>query len=357
MRNIVMLIFALVVGSLSLLGQQIEFDRTKHDFGTIAEEAGVVTTVFTIKNVSNRPFIITSVVSSCGCTTPKYQKAPLMPGKSTTMEVVFDPAGRPGYFSKDISIYSDNRKREDKLIISGVVSPRPRTKAEEFPFTLSGELMSTTNLISFPALDRGAPYTQIIELYNPSSSPVSLSAAASKPSSKVKLLAQTIAPKGTTKLEYTLNLTNESELGEFNDVIEIKANGVMLDKKIVVEAIVVPNFSLLTNSQMSSSPQIFLSSQFYHFSVVKSGETLNRTFTISNRGKRDLVLEKIFSSSSKLAYKISKTVIPAGESQDITLTLSTKGDSGRVSEKITIVCNDPAMPVKDIRLAASLSSQ
>ena len=49
-----------------------EFEKKLHDFGTIKEEIGSVTTQFEFKNTGDSPLIIQRVSASCGCTTPTY---------------------------------------------------------------------------------------------------------------------------------------------------------------------------------------------------------------------------------------------------------------------------------------------
>lgn len=74
----------------------VEFEKLKYDFGTIQESAGDVSHTFAFKNIGDKPFIVNAVNVTCGCTTPVWDKAPLMPGKGGTITITFDPIGRPG---------------------------------------------------------------------------------------------------------------------------------------------------------------------------------------------------------------------------------------------------------------------
>ena len=49
---------------------KVEFKKMEHNFGTIKEEAGAVTTQFEFTNKGYAPLVIHRVSSSCGCTTP-----------------------------------------------------------------------------------------------------------------------------------------------------------------------------------------------------------------------------------------------------------------------------------------------
>ncbi len=84
----------------------ISFTEYEHDFGKV--EAGEkIGCFFTYTNSGNGSLVINSVSTSCGCTVPKYDKRPLPPGKSGTLEVIFNTAGYSGIQSKTVTIQSN----------------------------------------------------------------------------------------------------------------------------------------------------------------------------------------------------------------------------------------------------------
>ena len=99
----------------------ISATETVFDFGKITESEGKVTHTFQIKNTGNAPLVITRVIASCGCTTPKWTKEPIAAKKSAKIEVTYDPAGRPGPFLKSISVYSNGKSGSFVLRIKGDV--------------------------------------------------------------------------------------------------------------------------------------------------------------------------------------------------------------------------------------------
>jgi hypothetical protein len=81
----------------------VKFDRTFHDFGT-AKEGEQVETTFTLTNVGKEPILIQNHAVECGCTTPSYPKEPIMPGKSATIKVGFNTAGKMGINNKNVTL-------------------------------------------------------------------------------------------------------------------------------------------------------------------------------------------------------------------------------------------------------------
>ena len=98
--------------------------QKKHDFGTVKEEGGPVTTEFVFTNTGDTPLVIISANASCGCTHPKYPTDPIKPGGKGVIKVTYLPKGRPGEFNKSIKVRT-NAKNAKKvtLKISGVVIP------------------------------------------------------------------------------------------------------------------------------------------------------------------------------------------------------------------------------------------
>ena len=104
-------------------GAEMTFNEKTHDFGTIKEANGPVTHTFEFTNTGGEPLVIINVNASCGCTRPEYPKEPIMPGKKGKVKVTFNPAGRPGEFSKEVKIRTNGDKRPI-LCITGTVIPK-----------------------------------------------------------------------------------------------------------------------------------------------------------------------------------------------------------------------------------------
>ncbi len=102
-------------------GAVLTIDKPEHDFGEIKEADGNVTHTFIVKNTGNQPLVLTRVVPSCGCTTPEYSREPIAPGKEGRITITFNPAGRPGQFSKLIAVYSNGKDGTFSLRVRGVV--------------------------------------------------------------------------------------------------------------------------------------------------------------------------------------------------------------------------------------------
>jgi len=102
----------------------MNFKKTEHNFGTIKEEIGAVSTQFEFTNTGKSPLIIQRVSASCGCTTPSYTKEPILPGKNGTISATYSTVRRPGTFNKTIRVYTNVPDTVYVLTIKGNVTPK-----------------------------------------------------------------------------------------------------------------------------------------------------------------------------------------------------------------------------------------
>lgn len=124
MKQVIFIFMAILLATGIASAQQkavIAAEQTSYDFGTIKEADGKVSHTFQIKNEGNMPLVITRVIASCGCTTPEWTKEPIAQGKTGDIKVTYDPAGRPGPFTKTISVYSNGKTGSFILTIRGNV--------------------------------------------------------------------------------------------------------------------------------------------------------------------------------------------------------------------------------------------
>ena len=105
---------------------EIKFDTTEYDFGTFYRDVNKLSHTFTFKNVGNHPAVINQVITTCGCTVATYTTKPVLPGKTGTVNIVYNAIGRfPGNFKKTITLKTNSKKPIIKLHIKGNMIDRP----------------------------------------------------------------------------------------------------------------------------------------------------------------------------------------------------------------------------------------
>lgn len=111
-------------------GAAIVFDEPSYDFGTILIGT-IIEHDFTFKNTGSIPLIIKDAASTCGCTIPEIPDAPIMPGQSGKIHVVFDSKGKIGTQNKVVTVYTNAGTREVALKGVGLTANLMKKDKEE----------------------------------------------------------------------------------------------------------------------------------------------------------------------------------------------------------------------------------
>lgn len=97
-----------------------KFDKTEHDFGDL-KKGSLGETEFTVTNEGKSDLIITEAKASCGCTVPEYPKAPIKPGESAKIKVVFN-ANSVGVQNKTVTVKANTQTGQELLRIKANVT-------------------------------------------------------------------------------------------------------------------------------------------------------------------------------------------------------------------------------------------
>ena len=92
---------------------------SKIDYGELVYGSKNKQTLY-LKNEGRFPLVILDYTSSCGCTTVEYEKQPVQPGDSLTVNVYFK-ADESGAFRKTLKIYANIPSSSFSVLLTGVV--------------------------------------------------------------------------------------------------------------------------------------------------------------------------------------------------------------------------------------------
>lgn len=336
-------------------GQSLKFDSNIFNFGKIEEKNGVVKHTFKLTNTSSKPFIINYTTTGCGCTVITYDKSPIMPKQTRNLEVAFDPKDRAGFFNTNINIIGASPKEDYRLSLIGNVIPRQKRVDEIFPIVLESGLRASDDKIGYGIIPTSEEHINTIELYNSSKNTISLEAKnLNTKFSTVRVYPQKIEPNQKASIIYSINLSAENYLGYIDDTIELKINNTKFKKPLIVSATVIPNFFDLDASKTKNAPIVHMPSVFHFFTSAKKGDILSKDFVITNRGKDDLIIEKVLIKDKEISYKLNSNIIKSGKSGTITIYLDTKKIKGEVSRRATLLFNAPQSPIKTVILSTKI---
>lgn len=99
----------------------MDFVDSVFNFGSI-KDGDVVVHEFEFKNNGKNPLIISNAKGSCGCTVPEYSVEPIPGGKTGTIKVQFNSAGKSGHQDKSITITTNSNRGIHQLYVKGDVN-------------------------------------------------------------------------------------------------------------------------------------------------------------------------------------------------------------------------------------------
>lgn len=102
----------------------IKFEKTTFDFGNIKENGGPKSHEFVFTNEGTEPLKIISARAECGCTKPEFPKKEIAPGEKGVIKVTYNPLGRPGGFTKVVTVRCTGNPGKINLKIRGTVIPK-----------------------------------------------------------------------------------------------------------------------------------------------------------------------------------------------------------------------------------------
>ena len=89
------------------------------------KEGDQVSHVFVFKNTGDQPLYVRDAKASCGCTTPQWTKDTIAPGGEGKITAQYNSKGRPGDFTKTISVMANTDPEATVVTIKGHVIAAP----------------------------------------------------------------------------------------------------------------------------------------------------------------------------------------------------------------------------------------
>jgi hypothetical protein len=361
MKRMLSLLTVVVLVGLSMAAMaqkpKIVFSELEHDFGTFKESDGTQITTFEFTNNGDVPLVLNSVRASCGCTTPKWTREPVAPGKTGEIQVSYDPKNRPGSFNKSVMIRSNAANGTTVLRIKGRVEKGEKTLAELYPREI-GKLRVKRNHISFSSMKENEKETKEIELVNDNDEPVEVGFRKVPGHLEVKADPETISPKEKGKLIVTYDAEKANTYGFASHRIYLSLDGSEDYRASVgVSATIEEDFSYLSDEELANAPVAVFSEQKHDFGEMKQGEKKDHTFTLTNDGGSELIIRNVRSSCGCTAVAPAKKVIAPGESAPVKVTFNSRGKRGRQSKSITVITNDPKTPTTRLRVSCNVRTE
>lgn len=323
----------------------IDFEIKTYDFGKIKEEDGKATYVFNFTNKGNVPLVVNRVQASCGCTTPTWTKEPIEPGKKGSITVTYNPAGRPGVFTKSITVYSNAADEQSSLLIKGeVLSNQNNAQVNEYSVSM-GDLKLKSKMVQMNNIDKGKSQIRVLDIKNSGNANLKVAVENLPNYLMADVSPDILRPNEIGKITFTLNSKICSQWGPVTDDVYISLNGQRKfsdDNQIKIFGNIIENFSTMSLEQKQKAPILEMKERVFNMGEIKQGTKKTIKIKIGNKGINALEVRRVINNNKDVKVQPVKLSIASGRVMELSITIdSTNLNEGDYKKSITIQTNDP----------------
>ena len=362
-RNIIHMLLCLimpVMGAQAASAQEkvggiAEFDRTVHDFGDVMLSDGPLSCTFNVKNISQKPMLIHSVVTSCGCTDVKWTREPVMPGKSGSISAVYTNDEGPYPFDKSLTVYISGIGKPVILRLRGISHEKQLSLEEMYPVRF-GSLAFRTAEMKCGNIEQGESRSDEATVANLSSSPVTVGFTNVSPNLTVKVTPNPVPARSTARLQFSVK-SDRSLWGKNwyyatptvnGRTYTATENGKETVSRLGIYAFTKENFASMTGEERENASRPMFDSSSYTFGKIKAGTPVDATFTFKNIGKADFRVFKTDVDAE--SYSVGEIpVVKCGYEGCFKVHLDTAGmPAGETLVIVTLTTNSPSRPIVNL---------
>jgi hypothetical protein len=329
------LVLILISGA-NASAQKIEFEKTVHDFGTAPSSLGPVTYSFKFKNAGDKPLVVKTVSSTCGCTAPGWTKEPVKPGETGEVSVSYTSTNSAHSFNKRITVHANGAPSSVVLNIKGVVTNDINAA---FPDSVGKLKIKDKRNVFFPqVLSSQTSRIETVEVANLTDKDIDL-AFENVPKYLIVNSDSVVTPKTRTLINISIDGTKIKKLGYNTGEFTVKSgndNG-----KINVAYIVVEDIEIYDNPPVCEveNPVIDLGVK-----PMKENK-ISGLLIIKNTGGSDLIIKSFTTDNANFVPGLKKELkIKPGKTGEIKYSAKNL-PKGNNTANVYLNTNDPKTPL------------
>ena len=320
----------------------------EHRFGQI-EWKHPVTAEYVITNTGDRPLVLSEVEPDCACTMVQWPQTPIAPGEKGTISVTFD-AEALGHFYKSVAVITNAEPHVVYLSLSGEVVQEIKDFTRTHPYVI-GNIRLSLDALDFPDAHHGERPTLQLGVAN-------LSAQAYEPvlMHLPPYIQAQAEPKGVINL--TLDTERLTDLGLTQTSVYLSrfsGDKVGEENELPLSAVLLPDFSGLTETERANAPVVSLSTEKIDLSETLANKRKAKAdVTLTNTGRSPLQISKLQVFHPAVGVQLKKSVLQPGESTRLRITVTKRGIGKRRRHlRVLMITNDPARPKMEINITAA----
>ncbi len=219
----------------------------------------------------------------------------------------------------------------------------------------TGSMRFSSTIVKFGKIKNTEFRNDTIRMFNDGASDLSISLGKVPDHLKVSLGSTNLAPKADSWIAVSYDATKRYDYGFVLDRFELITNDTLQPKKLIsVTANILEYFPMMPDSDSAYVQKAKWIETSYDYGKIKQGEKITHNFSITNVGKRDLIIRKTKSNCGCLKTSATTDTIAPGVTGYVTIEFDSYNKEGRDSRKMNVYLNDPAKPEVVVELKGEI---
>lgn len=322
---------------------RVEWLSTVHDFGAFREVDGGATALFKFVNTGDAALVVTGARANCGCTTPKFPREAVAPGDTATIEVTYDPEGRPGRFVKKVYVDTNTEPTRSTLTIRGTVIGSPTSLAGRYPVE-AGQLRLAHPAALLGTIDKGHVKSVFEGAYNTATDTLAPVVTDAPSWLEIKTVPARVAPGEQVSFDFFVHADRINQWDIVTDTVTIVPDPAS-DFKYRMPVVVTVNedFTSLTDKEIKNAPIASVTHSGGSMLDLTNGQAV---LTVTNTGKSPLTIRRVYTAdkSLKIETPADGITLKPGKKIDIAVKSVPSATADPHRAVIRIITNDPLNP-------------
>ena len=302
--------------------------------------------VFGFVNKGNQPLSISSAKASCGCMDVSYPKESIPAGEKGEIAVVYD-AATLGTFYKEVEVITNESETPVYLGMQGTVVVEVVNVDEDYPIDL-GNVQIQTNYLEFDDVNKGEHPVVELSLINKEHTAFRPELMHMPAFLSAQYIPENVPAGKKGIIRLTLDSDKLQQLGLNNTSVYLSrymGDKISEDNEIQISAILLPDFSKMTEEEKENAPELFLAESSVDFGSLKEKSKATHTIIVTNKGKSNLLFEQVQVFNKAVSVSLGNRVLKPGASTKLKISVTPKylkREKGR--PRVLLITNDPSQP-------------
>lgn len=331
------------------------FNETNMDIGTVEDRKEPYKVVYTFRNIGKGPITIKGLTMLCNCLSSEWSKEPIKFNEEGKIVIYFHPENQSGLQVKSFRVITDGNPAETTLKLQAFVNDENAQRNRYF-IAKQGNLSFTKYDLNYEDVYAKSADTIEVGVYNPTNKMITINGFKNPAHIIIDAPKKIISPKTSINIKFIYSGIAANDYG--NKLEEVKmftTDSLFPEKKFIVRANLIEDFSSLTPEQLKNAPVFSAITSVVDLDTVPTSSKTTATFVVTNKGKSPMFIRKVYGTCgcTDITYD-ANLPIKKGKKVKISVTYNTKADIGLVSKKIIIITNTPSKAVNELELKANV---